>query len=352
MTAKAKALKAIYYLYGQDEFLLKNRLAEIRERLEPEAREFNFAQFQVGEASVGDILASALALPMVSDRRLVVVWQAQRLAQSDSEKLAGAMEDPPKHLSLVLVGGEGARVEKSRLFKLAKAKGEVIACNPPKKPGYISWIRKEFAERGVEVGEAAAAHILDRASHDLHQLKQEKDGRDFYRLENEIEKIHLYYIDQRSVSLDEVRELLDGPVEGTVFQMIDALSKREVSEALTILDLLFKNRRETGIVFHMLLRHFRLLMKTQALLEKGVEPKALASMLSPGRPLQSFVVGKLRTQSRNFSFLELRRALKLLLEADIALKSTDSEAQVVIEDLIFRLFSAPSSSGYSWQPSS
>lgn len=328
MSKKADLLKSLYYLYGKEEFLIKKKLSELSSHLSTEAQEFNFEQFRAGEASPQEIVSAASALPFLSDRRLVVVWQAQRLSKTAVETLSPLLADPPAHLCLIFVAEEGAKVEKTRLFRLCQEKGQVVACNSPKRSSYVPWITKEFSKRGQEVGGAVATYVLDRI------------GPDFYRLQQEIEKLSLHYAQQQKINMDEARSLLEGPAEGTVFQMIDALSQKRVSEALRILDALFRNHEDTSKVLYLLVRHFRLLMKTKALLERGIDGKELGSKISPGRPIQPWVVNKLRVQARNLSFSELRRGLRLLLEADIVLKSSDSDAHVIVEDFIFQLFSS------------
>ena len=81
MTAKKveriSELKNVYLLYGDEEMLMESALAKLKERMAAEVDlDFNMEVLDAAEAGLERVVDSAETVPLLSERRLVIVTDA------------------------------------------------------------------------------------------------------------------------------------------------------------------------------------------------------------------------------------------------------------------------------------
>jgi DNA polymerase-3 subunit delta len=87
-------------------------------------------------------------------------------------------------------------------------------------------------------------------------------------------------------------------------------------------------------VFAMIIRQFRLILKTKCLEVERTNVSVIAGELR----VPPFIAEKYRKQSTRFSLGDLRRIYDLLHKTDVAIKSGDMRADIALETLIGRMF--------------
>ena len=138
------------------------------------------------------------------------------------------------------------------------------------------------------------------------------------------------YAGQEKLLTPEMAEQVLTPVlEANIFKMVDALGQKRTETAIRELRSLLDQGQSPYGIFAMMLRQFRLLIRTKAYLEQGYG-KAQIAQLMQQRP---FVIEKVAGQSRSFSLQALVRAFRLFQEKDLLMKS-GQEPRRVLEDLI------------------
>src|SRR3954470_561064 len=122
----------VYLLLGDDDAELSRLASDITSIVEDELRAFNVERLYAGEKGVtaSSIVEAAQMLPMMSDRRVVVVLRAERLlkpkrrgkgavdevdadeeAAGDIDALTAYVQDPSPSTTLVLVAAD---IDKTR----------------------------------------------------------------------------------------------------------------------------------------------------------------------------------------------------------------------------------------------
>src|SRR5689334_5716118 len=97
----------VYLILGDDDAEMMRLVADITALVEDELRAFNVERIYAGEkgATASAIVEAARVLPMMSDRRVVVVLRGERLLKpkrrgrsNDIEDSADAADEPPSDL--------------------------------------------------------------------------------------------------------------------------------------------------------------------------------------------------------------------------------------------------------------
>src|SRR5688572_861341 len=144
-----RTLDPIYLIVGDDEAEMSRLAADMSGIVEDELRAFNVERLYAGEKSVtpASIVEAVRTLPMMSDRRVVVVLRAERIlkpkrrgAKGGEEESAGGAEDAPAdtdvldayaknpvpETTLVLVASDVDRTR--RLYKTLQKQATIVEC--------------------------------------------------------------------------------------------------------------------------------------------------------------------------------------------------------------------------------
>ncbi len=232
----------IYLLVGEDEVEKSALAGEFAGLVDEGLRAFNVERIHAGDMTTGDrladgvasIIAAARTLPMMSPYRVVIVSQADLLLlpKRESETATRALEEfeallerPEPGTALVLVAG--ALDKRSRLYKLLARQATVVECGALVDDADAEhWVRNRVAASGAGIDPAAAQLIVQRA------------GLDVQRLRGDVDRLLLYALGRKTITADDVRELV-GPAElQDDWAMTNAVESAQVGEALRQLALL------------------------------------------------------------------------------------------------------------------
>jgi DNA polymerase-3 subunit delta len=232
----------IYLIVGEDEVEKSALAAEFSDLVDEDLRAFNVERIHAGEMTTGEriadgvgaIVAAARTLPMMSPRRVVVVSQVDALLvpKRESEAAARALDEFEKLLNspepmtvLVLVAGGLDR--RSRLYKLLLKQATVVECGVlADQADAERWVRNRVAAAGAQIDPAAASLIAQRA------------GVDVQRLRGDVDRLLLYTLGQKSVTVDDVRELVGPAALQDDWALTNAIESGHGGEALRQLALL------------------------------------------------------------------------------------------------------------------
>jgi DNA polymerase-3 subunit delta len=287
-----KDLRPVYLIFGEEDVLLERAVKRLTDRMHAHGdTDFDLDVLEAPRADAEQVLASANMLPVLSDKRIVVLRDADRLGKDDAAAIADYCVSPSESTALVLVAEKLDK--RSRLFKAVDALGGVYEFKPLKRSEYPREVSDMFSDRGKAADRAAAQALVDAV------------GRDLRRLESEVEKISLHAGGAQRVTVEDVREVVSETVPTSIFDLLDALGERDCDESLHLLARLLSEGESLHGVHAMAVRHVRSLLGASALERRGTPKREMMSAL--GRP--EWLVRKLVQQARGFSEDELVAAL-------------------------------------------
>lgn len=329
-------LGTLYFIYGEEELLAERLLSRLKDLFAREADpDFNMRIMQVTESSAEDIIEAAETVPLLSSRRLVIVRDVDRLNRKEQEKLAAYVKGDNPDTTLVLVArfhtppdsSAVKKVESSPLFKAASKKGQVVlvSLGRGRQAGLDTYVSDEFKKRGKKLDADARSLLITKAGGNLRDLA------------DAVERVCLFCGDEKVVGLDMVEQAVSPLAEQGVFEFVDAVAGRRRDLSLYLLDRLLMQGESPERLFSMLLRQFRLLARTKAIIDSGSR-EDVASRLG----VHPFVAKKCLEQSRRFSADRLRHAFGELKNAQVEMRTTsfmdDREYEsYVLEKLVSKI---------------
>ena len=309
-------LGPLYYLYGDEPYLLEKALKRLLDTVVPDFRDFNLNIFYGKECKGVEAADAAQTLPMFAERRAVVIKEADALSAAALETLAGYIQSPSPSTVLVLVG---EKPDQRKKFILDfKKKGEMVEFKRPYEDQLIPFIRSEAALHGKKIAPDAANALVYMIGANLQELA------------SQLEKVATFAGARDPLTLDDIKAVASDTRIDSVFDLADSLGRRNFPKALRALGKLLGDGEAPVYVLAMITRHFRQLWSVRELMDKKL-PQAEIGKAAKINPY--FLKGVME-QAKNFRVPELQGFFERFYETDLALKSSGGRPNLLLERLV------------------
>lgn len=323
----------VYLLYGDDEYAISRRIDTFESKMgDSGTAEMNITRVAKGSLDLESIAMATQAMPFLTERRLVIIYDPLANLKNPTQRknfLQFLEQVPPTTALIISINRplQSYQDKKNNKFHWLQKWAQEHQDRVYEKEHLLlrgsqltPWIQEQARQKHGEITSQAAAKLASMVSDNPRIAAQE------------LEKLLTYVNDHRAVELDDVVHLVAYEPDGNVFTMVDAIGMRDGRNALKIFHKLL-DQGETGRLFGMIVRQFRLLILTHELLNAGNREREIASQLNT-RP---FVVRKLISQTRNFSLSDLESIYRRLLSIDEAVKTGKVADDIAIDTLISAL---------------
>jgi DNA polymerase-3 subunit delta len=311
---------ALLFLYGEETFFIDRILQDVLELTVPaEARDFNYQVYYGRDCRACDVLDAARTLPAFSHRRLVVVRNAQLLASSELERFLDYLKEPVPETVLVFVGDkiDGRR----KFYQEFKKRGTLVECKKLYDNQIPAFVKDQLRAAGLSMTEEGLALFCKRAGGNLQEIC------------GELSKLRNYLGERTVIDVGDVAAVVSDSRVDSVFDLTDALGRRDSGEALRLLHRLLVEGVAPLLILAMIARHFRQLWKARDLLDKRTPQKDMARRVG----INPYFLQGILKQAQHFPLDRFRLVFEELLEADLALKSSGGHPVAVLERAILRL---------------
>lgn len=315
----------VYLLYGprqerdlaQIQFLFDRTVAILRGRFcdDPGAK-FNLDVFHGGQVDLEQVLNTARTVPMFGDRRLTLLLDHPEPGEGETELIVRYVKDPAPHTILMVVFATGKLSRK--IHNACRPSGCLIRAEKLRERDLPHWIDASFRDHGL-----ATASGVTRAV-------AEHTGVNLQAIEDTVEKLAIYTAGKERVEVADVEECVLAVRQSEIFDLLDALGERNAGRALSILGKLAGQRTDSLFINAMLSRQIRNLIKIRRHGSHSPGQEAIAQELG----VHPYFAGKLLAQSRNFTMVDLERALAASAEFNVRVKHSRVQPERLMEVMI------------------
>ena len=273
-------------------------------------KDFNETICYGADVDADKVTTAALRFPMMAERQLVVVREAQ--VMKDIEQLEPYCKKPLDSTVLVLCL-HGASLDKRKaLYKTILKTGVVLESNALRDYEVPRWIPDYYAGRGLGIEPEAAALLAEFAGTDLARIVVETDK----MVKNLPEGA-------RMVTVKDVETNVGISREFSVFELTKQLSYRNAPAALRTAAFIgqgakFVLPQATSALF----THFGRILKYEALLQKNPQPPQEQKIKALG--VAPYFFAEYDAAVRNYPLPRCMTAISLLNEYDFKGKGGDA----------------------------
>ena len=230
-------LAPVYILMGAESYYIDKVCDSIiANALQEEEKDFNLTVFYGSEVSAQQVMDQARRFPMMAERQVVVVREAQ--AMKDIESFEKYMDKPVPTTVLVICYMGGTIDARKKMITRANTVGKVFVSEPPKyEREIISFINAYLKEKNATI-ESRAAQIV--AAH---------IGGDLKRLTSELNKVLISFSekDSKCITPELVEQKIGISKNYNVFELRDALINRDAVKAYRIAKYFDENPKAGGL---------------------------------------------------------------------------------------------------------
>ena len=328
------------YLLEGDEKLILSRAARrlINMAADSGFPEFNQNEFS-GQIEIERLIDAAVALPFMAAHKCVAIsdLNIEELPSAELEKLLELMDDLPDTTTLVFYYPtlEVKKAAKWKKFRdKAESKGFVVGFDRREAPELRKTLSSAAGKQGCAFSRAALDRLLEYAGNDLKLLLSETD------------KLCAYALSQSSVASPEitpnmVEALTPKSTDTTAFMMVNALIAEDYQRAYALLNSLFYQNEDPIYILGAVSSAYVDIFRVKSALESGLTSEGPMEYSADYKG-KAFRLRNAERSGRKISDLALQDSLKLLLEADLALKGSKLDARLVLEGLIAKLLTVRS----------
>ena len=311
---KKREFDPVYYFHGDDDFLKDGSVREvIAAAVDPSTRDFNLEVRRGGDIDAEALDSLLSTPPMLAERRVVVIREADKLRKAARTLLDGYLKRPSPDTMVLLVTAAGVKADRG-----LSDRSTAVEFAPLAGDRMLKWVvfHTETA-LGRTITPGAVSLLVEAVGDDLSQLAVE------------LEKLASFSdatIDEAAVSS------IVGVRRGeSIGDLLDAIGARDAPTALALLPVVLEQPKTSAVTIVMQLTTQTLaLAYAQSLRAKGTPIRnfynEFVALLRetgafPGRPWGDAFNAWTRNSER-WTPVELDDALTALLTVDEALKDT------------------------------
>jgi len=319
-----------FLLYGEDSNRSRKKLAAMRERFsaQRDATGLNATVIKAKGADMDLVLQEVYASPFLAEKKLVILNGFLRADAEDQQRLAEVLPKKPESTNVIFYEDAGAKdLAKSPLLPLLQQQKFTEECVAQTGAALEQSLTAEAAADGVTL-QPAAAHALVAAC-----------GDDSWRIREELAKLSAYARATGATAVitpNDVRELVTGTTEESVFELVDACTDGRAGAAAVMLERMLEQGTAPLQVVALLAKQYRMLIAAADMVSAGQNDKF---MLATQLGVHHFPAGKALAAVRRpgMDAASLRRRYEGLLQAEKGMKTSAAAPEVLLGMWLARL---------------
>ena len=322
---KSGVYRPVYYLMGEEgyftdritDYIIENALTEVE-------RDFNLTVFYGLETDINTVINTAKRFPMMAERQVVVVKEAQAL--KDIEQLVFYLQNPQPTTVLVFAHKNGSIDKRKKVATELDHKGVVLETKKYRDDHLPSFISSYLKEKGLT---ADTKSVL---------MLSESIGADLARIAGEIDKLSIS-IPQgtKNITPELVEEHIGISKEYNNFELQNAIINKDIYKANKIVNYFAQNPKKNPIqmTLALLFSFFSNLMMCYYAPEKT--ERGVAEFLGLK---SSWGVGDYIKAMRNYRAMHVMEILHLIRLADAQSKGAEGAPMPdgeIMRELLYKI---------------
>ena len=316
--------KPVYFLMGEESYYI-DKISEFIENniLSEEEKGFNQVVLYGRDVAIEDIIDSAKRFPMMSEKQVVVIKEAQDLSRI-IEKLTPYVENPQPSTILVLCYKYKTLDKRKKLYKAIQKHGLVYNSKKLYENQVADWIRRVLSGKKYEIDTKAAVMLVEFLGNNLSKIS------------NELDKLMLVLPVNSTITPKAIEENIGISKDYNNFELRKAVGERNVLKTNRIINYFAQNERAHPIVMTISLLNsfFTQLLIYHSLKDKSKNSVARALGVNP------YFVSDYTVAAKNYPMRKVSQVIALLRNADVKSKGVGANALPIgdlLKELLFKI---------------
>jgi DNA polymerase III subunit delta len=322
---KAGNIKPIYFLMGEEPYYI-DKLSDYIEKnvLSEDEKGFNQTVLYGRDVSVEDIVSTSKRYPMMAERQVVIVKEAQDLTRT-IDKLESYAENPMSSTVLVLCYKYKTLDKRKKLVKNLAKTGVVFESKKLYENQVGQWISRVLQGKKYAIEPKANAMLVEFL------------GTDLSKINNELEKLQIILPVGSTITPAHIEENIGFSKDFNVFELRKSIGERNQIKSYQIAENFAQNPKEypivmtTGLVFGFFVQ----LLKYHGLKDRN--PNNVAKVLG----VNPFFLKDYDLALRNYPMKKVSQIVATLRDTDVKSKGVGANAipqSDLLREMLYKIF--------------
>jgi len=315
--------KPIYFLMGEEPYYLDQISDFIEDNVLDETEKgFNLQVMYGRDVAIDDIISAAKRYPMMSEKQVLIVKEAQDLSRS-IEKLVSYAENVQPTTVLVINYKYKKLDKRKKLYKAIDKVGVLFDSKKLYDNQVADWIRRVLSGKNYKIEPKAA------------QMLVEFLGTDLSKIANELKKLMLILPKETIITDHHIEENIGISKDFNNFELLKAIGSVNVVKANRIINYFVENPKNNPTVMTIsLLNNFF----TKLLLFHGLQDKSKSSV-SKSLGVGFYFVDDYFLAAKNYTMRKVAKVIGYLRNADVKSKGVGASQtqEDILKELIFKI---------------
>ena len=325
----------IYLLMGEETFFIK-KICQFFENnfIEDQNKSFNQEIFYGRDISIENIISSCKSFPMMSDKKLVIIKEAQELDifkrnnDKKNELLINYLSNVNSSTTLIFCLSNKTLDKRGKLFKSFNESSCILDSSSKENKIYDNqlpkWIESEVNKKKYSI------------SNDALLILTENIGNDLEKIDNALNKIYSN-IESKNISKDDILNLVGINREYNLFEFQDSLIDRNSLKCGKIMNYFTSNEKKFPIQ-QLIIYMYGFYSKLLVVKSKNLSnPDTISSEIS----VHPYVARSYARAMQNYTLNELFMIISFIKELDLVskgLKQLKVDNKALMGQIIYKLF--------------
>ena len=322
---KTGNIKPIYFLMGEESYYI-DKLSDYIEKkvLTEEEKGFNQTVLYGRDVTIEDIVSTAKRYPMMAERQVVIVKEAQDLVRT-IDKLESYAENPMPTTVLVICYKYKSLDKRKKVTKLIAKNGVVFESKKLYENQVGDWIKRVLAGKKYTIEPKATAMLVEFL------------GTDLSKINNELEKLQIILPIGSVINPMHIEENIGFSKDFNVFELRKALGERNQLKAYTIAENFAQNPKDNPMVVttSLVFGFFIQLLKYHGLKDRN--PKNVAAVIG----VNPFFLKEYDVALKNYPMKKVSQIVAALRDIDVKSKGVGANAlsqSDLLREMLYKIF--------------
>lgn len=339
---KRKLYKPVYFLHGEEPYFI-DEISDYIEKnvLDETEKGFNQTVLYGKDTDLSSVISLAKGFPMMGERQVIVVKEAQTLKEfarksaeegdepkekkgGDKNPLAAYLDNPQPSTILVFCHKYKKIDSRTSLAKQIAKQAVLFESKKLYEDKIPNWISSYLKDQKRNITPQAAA------------LLGQYLGNDLAKIVNELNKLAITLPEGTEILPDHIQNNIGISKDFNVFELQDALAKKDVLRANRIAQYFAANPKDNPLV----LTTASLYGYFQKILLYHFTPDKSRGSIASALGVNPFFVSGYETAARNYNTGKLKNIFSYLRECDAKSKGVDNvstEDGELLKELVFKI---------------
>ena len=307
---KAGNIKPIYFLMGEEPYYI-DKITEYLENnlLTEDERGFNQMVLYGRDTTVDDIVSNAKRYPMMAERQVIIVKEAQELSRT-IDQLEKYADNPQPTTVLVFAYKYKTLDKRKKVTKTLEKKALVYESKKMYDNKVGEWIKRVLQGRGYGIEPKAMAMLVEFLGNDLS------------RIANELNKLEIILPKGSTITPHHIEENIGFSKDFNVFEFRKAIGEKNQLKAYQIANYFANNPKDNPIVMTngLVFSFFSALLQYHGLKDKSAANAAKVLKVSP------YFVQDYISAAHNYPMRKVSSIVATLRDVDVKSKGVGANS--------------------------